>query len=81
MNTRKLLRPLIVIVLAAVELSLPHEAEASTSSGACGIEYFIQCGNMTGPQLENFCNSACPTWIAASCNTDTGALKCLYDPY
>ncbi len=76
----KLLRPLAVIVLAAVELSSPTEAAATSSSAACGVEYFVQCGSMTRPQIESFCDAACGSWIVAVCNTDNGGLKCLYDP-
>lgn len=80
MISRKLLGPILVIALAAIELATPKEAQASTSQ-ACGTEYFTQCGNMTSFQIEQYCNAACPTWIVATCNTDTGGLKCLYDPF
>lgn len=81
MISGKLLRPIIVIALAAFELSTPTDAEARTSTDACGIEYFIQCGNMSSAEIHAYCNAACPTWIMATCNTDTGALTCLYDPW
>ena len=47
MISGKLLRPVVVIVLAAFELFSPQEAEATSSGRVCGQEYFIQCGNMS----------------------------------
>jgi hypothetical protein len=80
MISRRLLGPIAVIVLAAIELTTPREARASAGQ-ACGIEYFIQCQSMSIPQQAQFCNSACPTWIWFVCDTDTGGLRCLYDPF
>lgn len=80
MISRRLIGPLVVIVLAAIELTLPREARASAAQ-ACGIEYFIQCQNMSPGELEHFCNTACPVWIQVACDSETGGLRCLYDPW
>lgn len=76
----KLLRPVVVIVLAAFELFSPQEAEATSSGRVCGQEYFIQCGNMSQYDIWLYCSTACPNYITHTCNEDTGGLKCLYDP-
>jgi hypothetical protein len=81
MISGKLLRPVVVMALAAFELSSPTDAEARDSALACNQEYFIHCENMTDPQIENYCNAACQTWETAQCDTSTGGLVCSTDPF
>lgn len=77
---RKLLGPIVVIALAAIDLAAPREAQARTSM-ACGTEYAMQCRSMTELQINLFCDAACSNWMSAVCNTDSGGLRCLSEPF
>lgn len=80
MFSGKLLRPIVVIALAALELTSPKEAEAGSAALACDQEYFMNCGTMDPFQLYQFCVTACPAVIQIVCDTETGGIQCRYNP-
>jgi hypothetical protein len=79
MISGKLLRPLAVVLLAAVELASPTEAQSKSTMLSCGTAYPINCTSLDAEAIEIFCNAACPAWEAALC-WPGGSIQCLTEP-